>query len=96
MDSWRHGFWRDAGVGCRCLCICCASRRLCQAGEFADVFQQDTKFDAHRRLRYLLLFALRTALILLLALAFARPFFRTKPCWPATSCCWWPSTIRSA
>jgi hypothetical protein len=32
----------------------------------------------HRRLRYLLLFALRTALILLLAFAFARPFFRHK------------------
>jgi hypothetical protein len=32
----------------------------------------------HRRLRYLLLFALRTALVLLLALAFARPFFRHK------------------
>src|SRR5580765_8906961 len=28
----------------------------------------------HRRLRYLLLFALRTALVALLALAFARPF----------------------
>ncbi len=32
----------------------------------------------HRRLRYLLLFALRTLLVLLLALAFARPFFRHK------------------
>jgi Aerotolerance regulator N-terminal/von Willebrand factor type A domain len=32
----------------------------------------------HRRLRYLLLFALRTALVLLLAFAFARPFFRHK------------------
>ncbi|HWB95053.1 MAG TPA: BatA domain-containing protein, partial [Bryobacteraceae bacterium] len=31
----------------------------------------------HRRLRYLLLFALRAALILLLALAFANPFMRT-------------------
>src|SRR3954449_13312141 len=30
----------------------------------------------HRRLRYLLLFALRTALILLLVLAFAHPYFR--------------------
>jgi Aerotolerance regulator N-terminal/von Willebrand factor type A domain len=32
----------------------------------------------HRRLRYLLLFALRVALVLLLALAFARPFFRHR------------------
>ncbi|MDP9052420.1 MAG: BatA and WFA domain-containing protein [Acidobacteriota bacterium] len=32
----------------------------------------------HKRLRYLLLFALRVALVLLLALAFARPFFRHK------------------
>ncbi|HEX9199560.1 MAG TPA: BatA and WFA domain-containing protein [Acidobacteriaceae bacterium] len=32
----------------------------------------------HRRLRYLLLFALRTLLVLLLALAFAQPFFRHK------------------
>jgi hypothetical protein len=32
----------------------------------------------HRRLRYLLLFALRTLAVLLLALAFARPFFRHK------------------
>ncbi len=31
----------------------------------------------HRRLRYLLLFALRTALVVLLALAFANPFRRT-------------------
>jgi hypothetical protein len=30
----------------------------------------------HRRLRYLVLFALRTALLLLIALAFAHPFFR--------------------
>src|SRR5271168_910033 len=30
----------------------------------------------HRRLRYLLLFALRTALLLLLVLAFANPFIR--------------------
>src|ERR1700674_101380 len=32
----------------------------------------------HRRLRYLLLFALRTALIALLALAFARPFITSS------------------
>src|ERR1035437_426146 len=32
----------------------------------------------HRRLRYLLLFALRTLLVLLLALAFAQPFFQHK------------------
>src|SRR5580704_3558511 len=32
----------------------------------------------HRRLRYLLLFALRLLTVLLLALAFARPFFRHK------------------
>jgi len=32
----------------------------------------------HRRLRYLLLFAMRTLLVLALALAFARPFFRHK------------------
>src|ERR1700675_1543976 len=31
----------------------------------------------HRRLRYLLLFALRTALVVLLALAFARPFINS-------------------
>src|SRR5579859_2461216 len=31
----------------------------------------------HRRLRYLLLFALRTALLVLLALAFARPFIQS-------------------
>jgi hypothetical protein len=32
----------------------------------------------HRRLRYLLLFALRVAAVVLLALAFARPFFRHR------------------
>src|ERR1017187_1268217 len=32
----------------------------------------------HRRLRYLLLFTLRALLVLLLALAFAKPFFRHK------------------
>jgi hypothetical protein len=42
-------------------------------------FEQGTQSSVrHRRLRYLLLFALRTALVLLLALAFARPFFRHK------------------
>src|ERR1039458_6191638 len=42
-------------------------------------FEQGTQSSTrHRRLRYLLLFALRTALVLLLALAFARPFFRHK------------------
>jgi hypothetical protein len=33
----------------------------------------------HRRLRYLLLFALRTLVVLLLALAFAQPFLRRTP-----------------
>src|SRR6266545_1978341 len=32
----------------------------------------------HRRLRYLLLFALRTALIVMLVLAFANPYINTK------------------
>jgi hypothetical protein len=42
-------------------------------------FEQGTQSSVrHRRLRYLLLFALRVALVLLLALAFARPFFRHK------------------
>jgi len=42
-------------------------------------FEQGTQSSVrHRRLRYLLLFALRAALVLLLALAFARPFFRHK------------------
>jgi hypothetical protein len=42
-------------------------------------FEQGTQSSVrHRRLRYLLLFALRVALVVLLALAFARPFFRHK------------------
>jgi len=42
-------------------------------------FEQGTQSSVrHRRLRYLLLFALRVALVILLALAFARPFFRHK------------------
>jgi hypothetical protein len=42
-------------------------------------FEQGTQSSVrHRRLRYLLLFALRLLLVLLLALAFARPFFRHK------------------
>src|SRR5580698_3049115 len=42
-------------------------------------FEQGTQSSVrHRRLRYLLLFALRVLLVLLLALAFARPFFRHK------------------
>ncbi len=42
-------------------------------------FEQGTQSSVrHRRLRYLLLFALRVALVLLLPLAFARPFFRHK------------------
>jgi hypothetical protein len=42
-------------------------------------FEQGTQSSVrHRRLRYLLLFALRTLLVLLLALAFAQPFFRHK------------------
>jgi hypothetical protein len=41
-------------------------------------FEQRTQSSVkHRRLRYLLLFALRTALIVLLMLAFARPFIRS-------------------
>src|SRR5271169_2686200 len=40
-------------------------------------FERGTQSSTrHRRLRYLLLFSLRTALILLLVLAFANPFFR--------------------
>jgi hypothetical protein len=42
-------------------------------------FEQGTQSSTrHRRLRYLLLFALRVLLVVLLALAFARPFFRHK------------------
>ena len=42
-------------------------------------FEQGTQSSVrHRRLRYLLLFALRTLAVLLLALAFARPYFRHK------------------
>jgi hypothetical protein len=42
-------------------------------------FERGTQSSVrHRRLRYLLLFALRMALVVLLALAFARPFFRHK------------------
>ncbi len=63
-----------------CMCICCASRqavpRLVSSLMF---FEQGTQSSVrHRRLRYLLLFALRTLAVLLLALAFARPFFRHK------------------
>jgi hypothetical protein len=38
----------------------------------------------HRRLRYLLLFALRTALVVLLVLAFADPFTKTRALAPAS------------
>jgi hypothetical protein len=42
-------------------------------------FERGTQSSTrHRRLRYLLLFALRALLVLLLALAFARPFLRRK------------------
>jgi hypothetical protein len=42
-------------------------------------FEQGTQSSVrHRRLRYLLLFALRTLLVVLLALAFAQPFLRHK------------------
>jgi hypothetical protein len=42
-------------------------------------FERGTQSSTrHRRLRYLLLFALRALLVLLLALAFARPFLRHK------------------
>lgn len=42
-------------------------------------FEQGTQSSVrYRRLRYLLLFALRTLLVLSLALAFAKPFFRHK------------------
>ena len=47
-------------------------------------FEQGTQSSTrHRRLRYLLLFALRVLLVLLLALAFARPFFRHKNVLPS-------------
>ncbi len=42
-------------------------------------FEQGTQSSMrHRRLRYLLLFALRALLVLLLALAFAQPFLRGR------------------
>src|SRR5215467_12971111 len=42
-------------------------------------FEQHTQSSIkHRRLRYLLLFALRTALIVLLALAFAHPYMQQQ------------------
>ena len=42
-------------------------------------FEQGTQSSVRkRRLRYLLLFALRAAAVLLLALAFARPYFKSK------------------
>jgi hypothetical protein len=42
-------------------------------------FEQRTQSSVkHRRLRYLLLFALRTAFIIMLMLAFARPFIRSS------------------
>jgi len=42
-------------------------------------FERGTQSSTrHRRLRYLLLFALRTLTVLLLALAFARPYFKHK------------------
>ncbi|HWB33442.1 MAG TPA: BatA and WFA domain-containing protein [Acidobacteriaceae bacterium] len=42
-------------------------------------FERGTQSSVrHRRLRYLLLFALRTLAVLLLALAFARPYFKHK------------------
>src|SRR5437763_11582367 len=42
-------------------------------------FEQGTQSSIrHRRLRYWLLFVLRTLLVLLLVLAFAKPFFRHK------------------
>src|ERR1700761_7973898 len=60
-------------------------------------FEQGTQSSTrHRRLRYYLLFALRTLLVLLLARAFAQPFCGTSRYRRATSCCllWW--TTRSA
>ena len=52
----------------------------------------------HRRLKYLLLFALRVALLILLALAFANPFINTsgRPRRGARSWWCWPSTIPTA
>ena len=52
----------------------------------------------HRRLRYLLLFALRALLILLLVLAFAHPYIqqRVLPRSARAKSPCWPSTIRSA
>ena len=61
-------------------------------------FERGTQSSTrHRRLRYLLLFSLRTALLLLLVLAFANPFIRRgQRSGRAASCCWWWSTTPSA
>jgi len=49
-------------------------------------FERGTQSSTrHRRLRYLLLFALRTALLLLLVLAFANPFVRRAAAGPSDS-----------
>ena len=52
----------------------------------------------HRRLKYLLLFALRVALLILLALAFANPFINTSGAAAAGERSWscWPSTTPTA
>ena len=52
----------------------------------------------HRRLRYLALFALRTLVILLLALAFAQPYInqRVLPASRPAKSPYWPSIIHSA
>lgn len=55
-------------------------------------FERGTQSSTrHRRLRYLLLFSLRAALLLLLVLAFADPFIRfASPERTIPSCCsWW-------
>ena len=44
-------------------------------------FEQHTQSSIkHKRLRYLVLFALRTALVALLALAFAKPYVHHSAC----------------
>ena len=53
------------------------ARHHAAPGKFADVLRaRHAKLDAAQRLRYLLLFALRFALLLLVVLAFANPFMR--------------------
>ena len=65
-----------AAVGCRFGCICCRKHKTTPL-PFSSLmfFERRTQSSIkHRRLQYLLLLALRAAVIALLALAFARPF----------------------